>query len=173
MGNLKDITPIKIGMILGYDCYIPNVYYNSISYLNKCCPIWIKTDDAGNCVVMTLGDGNAYEIIAECIKGKLEKRKGYYYKRIIAPNVLPISCRILNENDSVRAEIIVSNDCRIKDMQLGNAVENDWLQSYFLSDYNIRGFNSKVLRIEKSLIEKCKSIFNILYDEDGGYIQLG
>ena len=58
-------------------------------------------------------------------------------------------------------------------MQLGNAVENDWLQSYFLSDYNIRGFNSKVLRIEKSLIEKCKSIFNILYDEDGGYIQLG
>lgn len=173
MNNLNEITPIKIGTVLGYDCYIPNIYFNPISYLNKGCPIWIKIDDDGNCTVFMLGNGNAYEEVAIFIRKNLDKRKGYYYKRVIAPNVLSISCQILDEKDSVCAEIIVSDDCRIKSLRLGNSDENDWLQSYFLSDYNIRGLNSKVLRIDNNVIDKCETVFKVLYDENGGFIQLG
>lgn len=173
MSNLKDITPVKIGTVLGYECYIPDTYFTPISCLNNGCPIWIKTDDEGNSVVMEIGRGNAFEEIAEFIRNKLNIRKGYYYKRVLTPNVLPISCQILNEKNSVCAEIIVSDDYRIKSLRLGNSEENDWLQSYFLSDYNIRGFNSKVLRIDKSVIDKCKTIFKVLYDENGSFIQLG
>ncbi|MBR5107003.1 MAG: hypothetical protein IK098_03080 [Bacteroidales bacterium] len=173
MRDLKDITPIKVGTILGYECYIPDTYYTPISCLNKGCPLWIKTDDEGNCVVMEIVRGNAFEEIADFIKRNLTIRKGYYYKRVIAPSVLPISCQILNENDFVCAEIIVSDDYRIKSLRLGNSEENDWLQSYFLSDYNIRGFNAKVLRIDKGVIDKCKTILKVLYDEDGGFVQLG
>lgn len=173
MPNLGEIHPIKIGTILGYECFIPDFYNNPLGFLKRGCLIWIKVDEGGECVIMTIDGNNAFEEIGEYIKNHLEKKNGYRYKRVIAPSVLPISCQILNENDFVCAEIIVSDDYRIKSLRLGNSEENDWLQSYFLSDYNIRGFNAKVLRIDKGVIDKCKTILKVLYDEDGGFVQLG
>jgi len=173
MSNVKDISAKKLGTILGYECYIPNSYFNFISFLKKGCPVWIKSDEEGNCDVFSLNGDNAFEEIASYIKNKLAKRKGYFYRRIKESGILPISCQILNENEVVCAEILVTETYQISSIKLGSSTENDLLKDFFLSDYNIKGYESKVLRFINSTNSKGKQLFKIRHDDDGDYIQLG
>lgn len=87
--------------------------------------------------------------------------------------VLPISCQILDENGTVCAEIIVNSELFVQSIKLGNSAANDYLSDYFLSDYNIRGYESKILRINRAIISEASILFNLLSDENGKYIQLG
>jgi len=173
MNNLNEVPSVKIGTILGYECYVPKSYYFPISFLNKGCPVWIKTGEDGNCNVMTIGNGNAYEEIGDYIKTTLDKRSGYRYKRVLKNGELPISCQILDENGTVCAEIIVNSELFVQSIKLGNSAANDYLSDYFLSDYNIRGYESKILRINRAIISEASILFNLLSDENGKYIQLG
>lgn len=170
MKNIKNITPQLIGTILGYECYIPNTYFNYLAFLKSGCPIWIKTDNNDDYEIMILGEGYAYSEIAYFIKQNLPKRHGYYC--IKPQNANPLSCRLYDENDLLRGEVVVDEHLTITSIIIGNAEENHWLQDYFLMDYNIKGFKSAIIRIPQEYYNNAKQLFNVLTD-DGYYIQLG
>ena len=170
MKNIKDIFPRFIGTILGYDCYVPDTYYNPLAFLKIGCPIWVKVTDDGNCETMVLEEGYAYSQIAYFIKHNLPKRHGYYCVK--PQNAHPLSCQLYDENDLFRGEVVVDEHLTITSITLGNAEENDLLQSYFLMDYNIKGYEWAIIRIPQEYYNNAKMIFYVLTD-DGYYIQLG
>jgi hypothetical protein len=56
--------------ILGYDSYVPNSYYNYLSYLKNGCPIWIHCGANGECEVYecsTAGQDETYNQLVEII----------------------------------------------------------------------------------------------------------
>ncbi len=66
----------------------------------------------------------------------------------------------------------MSKDFIVKSIILGKQTEKDLLHDYFLSDYNLKGYDSKVLRFDKNTIHTGKALFNVLKDEVGFFIQL-
>lgn len=171
MSNINSIRAIKLGTILGYECYIPDSYYNFISFLKPNCPIWIKVTEDGNCCIFQLKRGNAFSEIANFIKTNLEKRHGYYCKK--PKGINPLSCQLLDEEDRVCAEILIDDKLNVSKIELGSKEETDWLQTYFLMDYNIKGFESAIIRIPSNYYNESQRLFNVLSDEYGYYIQLG
>ena len=49
--NINEIIPHYLRNEMGYDIYVPDVFYTPISFNKKGCPIWIKVNDDGDCYV--------------------------------------------------------------------------------------------------------------------------
>ena len=67
--NIKELDGKykHLDQICGYDVYIPEVYYNPISYLSKNCPVWIRINEEGDCEVLILSKNEREENIKDIV----------------------------------------------------------------------------------------------------------
>ena len=83
MRNLKEITPILVGIELGQDLYIPDYANNPLMLFKKNCPIWIKINEDGDCIVHPISDEENWEDeIDAVIRENIEKGKESIEKEI-------------------------------------------------------------------------------------------
>ena len=80
MSNLKEITPILVGIELGQDLYIPDYANNPLMLFKKNCRIWIKINEDGDCIVHPISDEENWEDgIDAVIRENIEKDKWVIY----------------------------------------------------------------------------------------------
>lgn len=163
MYNLNQIKPQFIGNIRGYDVYIPDVYYNPLSYNKKGCPIWIKIDGNRNCVVyIQQQDNKLSDEVSDYISKNLPKLHAYYCCQlttslktklhIVSSNKYNLDCVCLDEDDNIMAYIIVDDGVvgdkivrMIKNIMYKETKALKMLRNYLLREENVMEHRSEIL----------------------------
>lgn len=121
MRNLKEITPILVGIELGQDLYIPDYANNPLMLFKKNCPIWIKINEDGDCIVHPISDEENWEDeIDAVIRENIEKDKWVIYAplsdeykkalKIKTNDDYNLSCVAIDGYGKIKAAIIIDKD---------------------------------------------------------------
>lgn len=190
--NFNDTPLIKVFTILGYDVYVPNSYYNPLSFLNNGCPMWVLYDDVKCNVYECVSEDTVYSMLADTIKTYYPKRKGYYCKPLTVDiikekqlesryyNELSTVC--YDENDNIKALILIENNESLS-AQKGfkcasiyhilneddNALKVLW--EYISNETNINRHRGLLISYEAS--NQCEidytKLINMVKKDDGKY----
>ncbi len=161
-----------IGNVCGYDIYVPKSNFNSISYLKKNCPIWIKIDEDGECVVIFLTTNNEEkneQDIRDYILQNLQHKPYIDCKNLLNPNYHPLSCIAIDEEGVVCAKIIIteySNSLTVESVSYDNEESLLKLRQYLLSERNIKSYPSIVLIFSKTIDDNVIELMGAIYNED-------
>lgn len=114
-------TPLrKVFAILGYDIYVPDSYYNPLSFLKNGCPMWLLYDNVKCDIYECVSEDTVYSMLADTIKTYYPKRKGYYCKPLTVDitkqlhledgDYKELSIVCYDENDNIKALILIENN---------------------------------------------------------------
>lgn len=172
--NIKELNGNHkhIGNINGYDIYVPSIYYNHISYLNKNCPVWIKTSEDGECCVIILSNdetkANEKEISNYILKN-LPSRAHVSCSNIQHPDCHPLSCVAIDNEGIIRAKIVIkeNEDSLIVDsVSYNNKDVLLKLRQHLLSEHNIQLYTAIVLQFNTKTVPKDTiELLGAIYDE--------
>lgn len=182
----------KVFTILGYDIYVPDSYYNPLSFLKNGCPMWLLYDDVKCDIYECVSEDTVYSMLADIIKAHYPRRKGYYCK----PLSLDITKRLhlenrrykelstvcYDENDNIKALILIEDNERLT-AQKGfkcasisyiinkddNAVKILW--EYISDEININRYRGLLISYDANC--QCEidyaHLINMLKKDDGKY----
>ena len=167
-----------IDNVCGYDIYLPKSHFNPISYLKKNCPIWIKIDEDGECVVIFLTTNNEEkneQDIKDYILQNLPHKPYIDCKNLLNSNYHPLSCIAVDEEGVVCAEIIItesSNSLTVESVSYDNEESLLKLRRYLLSERNIKLYPAIVLTFSKTISNDVIRLMGAIYNEEyEAYIQ--
>ena len=191
--NIKDIHPIKVFTILGYEIFIPDCYYNPISYLKKGCPIWVLYGNDGDCVIYECTNEQLlYPTLVGIIKTHLPHRKGYYCKPLtdsavkqlhLGNNIYhKLSAVCFDENDTIKSAVLIENDNELTTEKGFTCVKisfifNDdddalkTLYDYIFGETNVNQYRGLLVSYKadnQNAIHNAK-LLNMVHLEDGNY----
>ncbi len=161
-----------IDNVCGYDIYVPKSHFNPISYLKKNCPIWIKIDEDGECVVIFLTTNNEEkneQDIKDYILHNLQHKPYIDCKNLLNSNYHPLSCIAIDEEGVVCAEIIItesSNSLTVESVSYDNEESLLKLTRYLLSERNIKSYPAIVLTFSKTISNDVIRLMGAIYNED-------
>lgn len=183
MKNLKEITPILAGIELGQEFYVPDFANNPLMLFKKNCPIWIKINENGDCIVHLISDETNWEDeINAIIRENIEKEKWIIfdsltnkYKQelgIETTNDCGLSCVALDGNNNIKAAIVIEKDSDGK-MRISEIIGSE--QKYIqilathirVSDYNVNKYRSQLLWYTPSKECDLTSVLGMVKDDNG------
>ena len=183
MPNLIHIKPIHINTIRGYEVYCPDVYYNGLSFLKKNCPLWVRTNLNGDCIVHCIKNENKWEEELENIIIK--------YPLIRDTHFFPLTKSVaeqfnLSVNDfynlsavaktpkgEVTAIICIDKnekgEMEISFVYYKTIEELKKLRNHILSDHNIYRFRGYLLKYYPKPNEDLSKELGLIHNIDNGY----
>lgn len=189
--NLSQITPKKIGAILGYSVYVPVSCFNPLSYMKKGCPIWVQINDKGDCLILTLQKDNIDDTeIVNFIKTVLVPKSGIACiplsesvkeeLKLSTNDDFGLNCMAQDFENNIKAVITVDrkHTKEGKDIMLISNIRYDSIQilkelrEYLFREQNIRKYHGSVLWYKPSFREDLTDALNFIKDKNGmSYLQ--
>ena len=162
----------KIGSIGGYDIYVPTAYLNPLSYLNKKCPVWIKTNEDGDCCVIILSndDTKANEKeISDYILKNLPSKPHISCSNVQRPDCHPLSCVAIDNEGIICAKILIKENegsLIVDSVSYNNKDVLLKLRQHLLSEHNIQLYTAIVLQFNTKTVPKDTiELLGAIYDE--------
>ena len=172
--NISDTDLQHLGTIAGYDVFVPNSYYNPLSFNKRGCPIWIKVNSEGEChVIIQKTDNNLEEESTNYIMDNLPKKPSLHccsfspslqkQAGIVVFNKYGLNCACIDEKDKLHAYITVGDGhvadnvvMMIRDLWYDDKEALLLLRDYLLREENINKHRSEELwhtKTENEVIE--------------------
>ena len=161
-----------IDNVCGYDIYVSKSHFNSISYLKKNCPIWIKIDEDGECVVIFLTTNNEEkneQDIKDYILQNLQHKPYIDCKNLLNPNYHPLSCIAVDDKGVVCAKIIITESSKsliVDSVSYDNEEHLLKLRQHLFSERNIKLYPAIVLTFSKTISNDVIRLMGAIYNED-------
>lgn len=186
MRNLKEITPILAGIELGQDLCVPDYANNPLMLFKKNCPIWIKINEDGDCIVHPISDEDNWEDeIDAVIRENIEKEKWIILDSLTNKHKKALEIETnddyglsrvaLDGNDNIKAAIVIEKDSDGK-MRISKIISTE--QKYIrilathirASEDNVKKYKSKLLWYTPADEEEnFTSLLGMAKDENGEY----
>lgn len=188
--NIHQIKPIHINTILGYEVYVPDVYFNPYGLRKTGCPLWIRINEDGDCLVHIIANGDKWMEEAINVISSLPQKQGIAFypltddvihqHNINTQDFYSISSVAKNENGEIQAIIVIDRDTEDKNAMIVSFIYYtdililQQLRNHILADYNTDRFKGFVLKYRPSNGEDLTQVLGLLKDDehDYSYLQL-